>query len=445
VRKAKRLTAVDLGADDLDPFHSLLEPGQWTDLVQTMQQLAEQMRGRTLWNVNSTARGGGVAEMLASLIPYSRGAGIDERWLVIEGSPEFFDVTKKLHNLLHGVAPPQGAAMTDADRAVYDCATEGNAAALLDQVRPRDVAILHDPQTAGLVPALKSRGVHVVWRSHIGVDEANDVVRSAWSFLLPYVSRADAIVFSRRAYIWDGLDRARVEIIPPCIDPFSAKNRELDREFVDRTLKETGIADGSRFVLQVSRWDRLKDPAGVVQAFAEHVAPRTDACLVLAGPAATSVDDDPEQPQILRELAVERDKLPSAIAGRMIVAQLPMEDVDRNALIVNALQRRADVVVQKSLAEGFGLTVAEAMLKSRPVVASRVGGIEDQVEDGKSGVLIDDPRDLRAFGDAIVGLLADGDRARELGLQARRRVVRWFITPCHLLAQGRLIAELASR
>jgi len=445
VRKVKRLTAVELGAEDLDPFRRLVEPGQWSELTQTMQQLAGQMRGRTLWNVNSTARGGGVAEMLASLIPYSRGAGIDERWLVIEGAPDFFDVTKKLHNLLHGVATPQGAAMTGADRAVYERAMEANAAALVDQVRPRDVAILHDPQTAGLVPALKSHGVHVVWRSHIGIDEPNDVVRGAWSFLLPYVSRADAIVFSRRAYVWDGLDGTRVEIIPPCIDPFSAKNRELGHAFIERTLNEAGIAAGARFVLQVSRWDRLKDPAGVVQAFAEHVAPRSDVCLVMAGPAATAVDDDPEQPQILRELAAERDRLPSTIAGRVVVAQLPMEDVDRNALIVNALQRRADVVVQKSLAEGFGLTVAEAMLKSRPVVASRVGGIEDQVEDGKSGVLIDDPRDLRAFGDAIVRILGDGDRARDLGRQARRRVVRWFITPCHLLSQGRLIAELAAR
>jgi trehalose synthase len=445
VRKVKRLTAVEVGADDLDPFRTLVEPGQWTALVGTMKGLAQQMRGRTLWNVNSTARGGGVAEMLTSLIPYSRGAGIDERWLVIEGTPEFFDVTKKLHNLLHGVAPPQGAAMTDADRTVYESATEDNAAALLDQVRPRDVAILHDPQTAGLIPALKSHGLNVVWRSHIGVDEANDLVRGAWSFLLPYVSRADAIVFSRGAYVWDGLDRARVEIIPPCIDPFTAKNRELDRAFVERTLGEAGIAAGTRFVLQVSRWDRLKDPVGVVQAFAEHVAPRSDASLVLAGPAATSVDDDPEQPLILRELAAERARLPSDIAGRVLVAQLPMEDVDRNALIVNALQRSADVVVQKSLAEGFGLTVAEAMLKSRPVVASRVGGIEDQVENGKSGVLIDDPRDLRAFGDAIVGVLGDDERAHELGRQARRRVVRWFITPCYLLAQGRLIAELAAR
>ena len=383
--------------------------------------------------------------MLTSLIPYSRGAGVDERWLVVEGEPDFFDVTKKLHNLLHGIASPEGRAMTEADRAVYERTTKDNAEALLNDVRAGDVAILHDPQTAGLAPALKARGVCVIWRSHIGVDEANDLVRGAWRFLLPYVSAADAVVFSRRAYVWDGLERSRVEIIPPCIDPFSPKNRDLEDGFIDGVLKGAALPNHARFVLQVSRWDRLKDPDGVMQAFAEHMAARTDACLVLAGPAATSVDDDPEQPEILRELANRRDGLPAEIAERVLIAQLPMEDVDRNALMVNALQRRAEVVVQKSLAEGFGLTVAEAMWKSRPVVASRVGGIEDQIEDGKSGVLVDDPRDLRAFGDAVVGVLNDSAGAERLGREARRRVAGLFITPGHLVAQARLIVDVIGR
>ena len=181
-----------------------------------------------------------------------------------------------------------------------------------------------------------------------------------------------------------------------------------------------------------------------MQGFAEHVAPRTDAWLVLAGPAATSVNDDPEQPEILHELAAQREGMPAALRERIVVAQLPMEDTDENAAIVNALQRRADVVVQKSIAEGFGLTVAEAMWKAKPVVAGRVGGIEDQLEHGKSGLLVDDPRDLPAFGDAVVSLLTDGMKAKTIGRAARRRVVRFFITPCHLVTQGRLLTDLVS-
>src|SRR5256884_543894 len=161
--------------------------------------------------------------------------------------------------------------------------------------------------------------------------------------------------------------------------------------------------------------------------------------------AATSVGDDPEQPEVLAELETRRTGLPPAIRDRVRIAQLPMEDEGENAIVVNALQRHATVVVQKSLAEGFGLTVAEAMWKARPVVASRVGGIEDQIESGKSGLLIDDPKDLQAFGEAVVRLLADEAEARRLGAEARRQVIRKFITPCHLIEQGRLIQEILSR
>ena len=198
----------------------------------------------------------------------------------------------------------------------------------------------------------------------------------------------------------------------------------------------------ARLVVQVSRWDRLKDPIGVTEAFVRHIAPRTDAWLVLAGPAVDSVDDDPEQPQILAQLQAIRDRLPRGMRERIVVAELPMQDIEENAAIVNALQRRADVVVQKSLAEGFGLTVAEAMWKGRPVVASRVGGIEDQIEDGESGVLIDDPTDLDAFGSAVVDLLHDPQRAAAFGREARLRVIREFLAPRHLMQQAQLVISV---
>jgi trehalose synthase len=438
------LHEVEVAEAPVDRFRPLVDAEVWSELVDTTSRLRAAMKGRVVWNVNSTASGGGVAELLAALIPYDRGAGIDERWVVIEGTREFFEITKKLHNFLHGVRP-EGASLTDGDRRRYEEVAAANASALVEQVRPGDVAILHDPQTTGIIPALHERGLRVVWRAHIGVDRPNDTVREAWSFLEPYLIKADAVVFSRGAYVWDHLERLRVEIIPPAIDPFAPKNRELDEKEVDSILDRAGLPDQPGFVLQVSRWDALKDPAGVLEMFARHVAPRTRARLVLAGPAATSVDDDPEQPKVLREVSARRDDLPPAVRDRIVVAQLPMEDVDENALMVNALQRRAGVVVQKSIAEGFGLTVAEAMWKGKPVVASRVGGIEDQVENGRSGVLVDDPRDLRAFGDAVVDLLADTKKARALGHEARRRVAKMFITPCHLIAQGRLIVEIVSQ
>ena len=164
---------------------------------------------------------------------------------------------------------------------------------------------------------------------------------------------------------------------------------------------------------------------------------------MLAGPTATSVIDDPEQPEILEDLGRRHKAMPAATRHRVVIAQIPMQDTEENAAI-NALQRRADVVVQKSLAEGFGLTVSEAMWKRRPVVASRVGGIPDQIEQGKSGILVDDARDLRAFGDAVVGLLQDEQPARRLGVEARHRVARKFISPCHLIEQARLVVDLDS-
>jgi len=440
VQKAT-LTAVEAENAPIDRYLPVLGEESFREFESSMHELASSLRGRILWNVNSTAQGGGVAELLASLIPYRRGVGIDERWVVIEGSPEFFDVTKRIHNLLHGVSS-NGSQISDQERRVYERSMQRNASALIDVVHPGDVVILHDPQSAGLVPSLRDHGATVIWRSHVGVDEPNDIARSAWALLRPYLGPAGALVFSRRNYVWEGLDQSNVSIIPPCIDAFSPKNRDLDADEVSRVLAANRLPDQDRIVLQVSRWDRLKYPFGVMTGFARFVAPVVpDAIMVLAGPAATSVRDDPEQPEILARLETERDALGPELAERIHIAQLPMDDEDENALIVNALQRRADVVVQKSLAEGFGLTVAEAMWKSRPVVASRVGGIEDQIEDGKSGLLIE-PTNLEQFGAAVSELLRQPDRARRIGDEARNRIRNQFLGPRHLMQEGRLIRKL---
>ena len=184
-------------------------------------------------------------------------------------------------------------------------------------------------------------------------------------------------------------------------------------------------------VVQVSRWDRLKDPAGVLQAFAERIGPSTEAHLVLAGPSTAAVADDPEGPEVLAEVVALTSRMPDALRERIHLFSLPMDDLQENAAIVNALQRRADVVVQKSVAEGFGLTVAEAMWKARPVVASAVGGIQDQIVDGESGLLVE-PDDLDGFADAVKGLLEDPARAEWMGHNARERVRGAFLGARHL-------------
>jgi trehalose synthase len=307
----------------------------------------------------------------------------------------------------------------------------------------------------------------VIWRCHIGIDEPNELARETWNFLRPYVAPAHAYVFHRDAFVWEGLDRGKVAIIAPSIDVFTPKNRDLDAATVRAALQIGGIVDDGRkigpitferqdgtpgrverrarivedrqlrsddpVVLQVSRWDALKDPIGVIRGFAEHVPASTGAHLVYAGPDVEDVADDPEGLRMLRRSVQERDLLPEEVRSRIHLASLPMQDVDENALLVNALQRHARVIAQKSLGEGFGLTVAEAMWKARPVVGSRVGGIQDQIVHEESGILIEDPRDLAAFGSAITALLTDEAHAERLGRAARQRVLDRFTSVRSLL------------
>jgi trehalose synthase len=444
----------------LERFESVLDAEGAARLADTLARGRELLADRTIWSVNSTARGGGVAEMLRSLIGYVQGAGVDARWVVVPGDPAFFDVTKRLHNRLHGV--DDGVPL---DRELYERRCEQNAAELARRVRARDVVLLHDPQTAGMVPRMLETGAPVIWRAHIGLDMPNEAAREAWRFLIPFVEAAHAFVFSRLAYAWEGLDRGRITVIPPSIDAFSPKNQAMSFTGITAVLRAAGLAadhhersravferlDGTvgrverrariteehalrldaPLVAQVSRWDRLKDPIGVLTGFAEHVRSAESAHLVLAGPDVEAVADDPEGAAVLADVDAAWRELPRDVRRRVHLVLLPMEDPDENAIIVNALQRRADVVVQKSLAEGFGLTVSEAMWKGRPVVASAVGGIEDQIEDGKSGCLVP-PDDLAEFGRRVSTLLEDPHGAERMGAAAQARVRGHFLGPRHL-------------
>jgi trehalose synthase len=459
-----KLDLVDIGSLPIGSFDDVLAPAA-AQAVHFAERLGRyELAGRRIWNINSTARGGGVAEMLGPLLAYARGAGIDARWAVIEGNGPFFTVTKRIHNRLHGM-PGDGGPLGDNERAAYEAALGPNGGDLCDLVKPEDIVILHDPQTAGLIPHVRACGAPAIWRCHVGLDVPNALARDAWHFLEPYVTQADAYVFSRESFVWEGLDPAKRAIIAPSIDVFAPKNAELAPETIDAILVAAGLRSGpagspvyrrmdgspgvverraklletrplaanERYVLQVSRWDSLKDPIGVIDGFVGHVAPHCDAHLIYAGPDVTAVADDPEGAEVYR-LACERWRALTPGAQRRVhLALLPMEDSDENATIVNALQRGADVVVQKSLAEGFGLTVAEAMWKRRPVVASRIGGIQDQIEHGVSGLLLDDPRDLSEYGAAVVELLRDPQRAEAMGEAAHERVRERFLGTHSLL------------
>jgi trehalose synthase len=458
-------------------FSSVLSQREYEALLDLVTRAARELHGRVIWNVNSTAKGGGVVEMLRPLLGYCRGAGVDARWVVISGEPEFFAITKRVHNRLHGFAG-DGGPLGDSERHVYERTLVASADELVRLVSPRDIVILHDPQTAGLAAAVRETGATIMWRCHVGLDVANDHAREAWDFLRGYVMDAHVFIFSRAGFAWEGLPRDRISVIRPSIDAFAPKNAEQSQEQSLAIMATAGVladevtsyptftrSDGTPgrverraemlqeeelvadmpVVMQVSRWDQLKDPLGVLGAFAGHVASRDPAHLLLVGPSTAAVADDPEGAQVLDAVREAWHELPAAVRRRVHLCSLPMDDVEENAAIVNALQRHAGVVVQKSLAEGFGLTVAEAMWKQRPVVASRIGGIRDQIEDGRSGLLLSDPRDLEQAGAAIGGLLADGERAQRIGIAAQRRVQQQFLGPHHLGRYFEVIRRVVSQ
>jgi trehalose synthase len=386
-----------------DRLRTVLSPDALRAFEHTLERGRELLASRTLWNVNSTAQGGGVAEMLRSLLGYTRGGAVNARWLIVSGDGEFFRITKRLHNRLHG-QDGDGMPLSQLDREIYErrCAT--NAALLTKRIGRRDVVLLHDPQTAGMIPHLRETGVPVIWRSHIGIDPPNALAREAWEFLIGYVEHADAYIFSHAQYVWEGLDRSKLRVIPPSIDPFSPKNHALAFTSVTAVLRASGLAadryhdypravfgrlDGTvgrvtskarlveeahlwlgvPLLAQISRWDRLKDPLGVLEAFVAHVRGEGggEPHLLLAGPDVAAVADDPEGAEVFAEVERAWSALPRHERRRVHLALRPMVDADENAVVVNALQRRADVIAQKSLAEGFGLTVCTSRCStSRP-------------------------------------------------------------------------------
>ncbi|HUU13233.1 MAG TPA: glycosyltransferase [Terriglobia bacterium] len=330
--------------------------------VAELRALASRLQGRTVQMVNSTSVGGGVAEILNRLVPILSELGLAVRWDVVTGGDDFFEITKAFHNALHGgpyTKPPESFA-------VFLAYTEQNLARLSMDA---EFTVIHDPQPAGLIKARRHNSGHWIWRCHIDLSKPNPIV---WGFLEPFVTRHDGAIFSSPEFSRQ-LPIAQY-LFYPCIDPLSEKNLELDPEFVQATLERFQIDPKRPILTQVSRFDHLKDPVGVVRAY-QSVKRYTDCQLVLAGGGAK---DDPEGGAVLEEV-----RRVAAGDPDIHILNLP----PWSALEINALQRGSTIIIQKSLREGFGLTVTEALWKKKPVVASAVGGIPRQVIHKHTGML----------------------------------------------------------
>ena len=449
------------------------------EAVRSLRAAAElcvpRLAGRKIWMVNSTAQGGGVAEMLPQLVAVMRELGVDVEWVVMSAhQPKFFVLTKRLHNLIHGHGEPRISAE---DCALYEAVSRENAEILENRMRSNDVLVIHDPQPLGMGALLKRElGIPAIFRCHIGLEQELPQTRAAWDFLRPFAEAYDYSVFSAPAYVPDFLS-ASAGIIRPAIDPLSWKNRELTPQKLVGILCNARLAveqhpvvplpypetakrlcpDGSfapadhsggigilyrPIVLQVSRWDRLKGFKPLLDGFVrlkEQLASRPDgrserhrrrlelARLVLAGPDPDAVADDPEGCEVLGELIETYRGLPPALQQDVALISLPMNSQKHNALMVNALQRCASIVVQNSIREGFGLTVTEAMWKRAAVLGSRAYGIGQQIRDGVDGRLVADAEDSDALASCLDQMLEDLPERVRLGQSAQRRAHAEFL------------------
>ena len=430
------------------------------------------LRQRRVWMVNSTAQGGGVAEMLPMVIRLMRDVGIQAEWAVMETArPEFFALTKRLHNLIHGAGDPR---LDSADRELYDAVSRETADELRGLLSPRDILIIHDPQPMGAGAILRrDLALTAIWRCHIGLEEETPATAAAWDFLRPYAEAYDYSIFSAAEYIPQMLAK-KASVIHPGIDPLSWKNREFshtklvgilcnsglmkpchpvlrpdwanparrlrpDGTFTPASAGEEEVGFGFRpTVLQVSRWDRLKGWAPLLRGFVRLKRRsgvgdplrrrRLDLLrLVLAGPDPSSIQDDPEAVDVLNELVSEYRALAPELRRDVALLALPMASRKENALMVNALQRSASLVVQNSLREGFGLTATEAMWKRAPVLGTRALGLRLQIRDGVEGRINPEPENPEAVAEILDEMLGEPGSRESWGAAAQRRVYDGFL------------------
>ncbi len=371
--------------------------------IEDLKEIASKLEGKTILNVNSTAVGGGVAEILNRMLPMMTELGIKPRWELIKGGEDFYAVTKKFHNALHGTRQE----LTHGDFQLYRETMKANIDAInLDA----DIALIHDPQPAGLIDR-KPTGAKWVWRCHIDLSNRQTDV---WDFLKGYVSRYDAAVISAPSFSQE-LPIKQFQV-PPSIDPLADKNKELPDSAIADIMRRLEIPTDKPLITQVSRFDRLKDPLGVIEAF-KRIQPNVTARLLLVGGSA---DDDPEGSEVLAEARTAAEGNPDII----VLCLPPTSNIE-----INAIQRASARILQKSLKEGFGLTVSEALWKGKPVIAGAVGGIPLQITHKYSGILT---RTIDGTAYWMKRLIHESAYAKKLGENGREHVRENFLLTRHL-------------
>lgn len=371
-------------------------------------------------HINSTYQGGGVAEILNNLVPLMNDVGIDTGWRTLHGFPDFFEITKKFHNALQG----ESIHFTERKKRLY---YQANGDFATYTHIDHDCVIIHDPQPLPLIKFYKKRQPWI-WRCHVDLSNPNERL---WEFLSSFLLRYDVVILSNKNYLKKDLPVEQV-IIYPAIDPLSSKNMDIPERDIAKYLKKYGISTDKPLMTQISRFDKWKDPGGVIKVF-KLVKEKVDCRLVLCGNLAT---DDPEGIRMYKRTEREAQKLMKN--GDVVLVTDPAAS---NFIFINALQRKSSVIVQKSSKEGFGLVVTEALWKGTPVVASNIGGIPLQIQDGESGFLLDFA-DTKGFADKIVTLLKDPALADEMGRKGREHVKNNFLITRLLIDYLDLLAEL---
>ena len=380
------------------------EPIVGKDTLDELHMLADRLSGKVIQNINSTFTGGGVAEILARLVPLLNQLGVDARWNIIQGNNAFFDVTKKFHNAFHG----KDEKIRDEDFALFLEISQKN----IEELKLNgDIFFIHDPQPVALINNREKLGGKWIWRCHIDSSKPN---KKVWEFVRSFVINYDAVIFSAPNFAQKL--PIRQFMISPSIDPLSDKNKELPPEVLNTVLRKYALDTKKPMIVQISRFDYLKDPLGVIEAF-EIVRKNIDCQLVLAGGTA---DDDPESDKVLAEVK-ERSATNPDIHILLIP---PNSDIE-----INALQRAATIIMQKSLREGFGLTISEALWKGKPVIATAVGGIPLQVKNKLTGLLC---HSVEGAAYDLKNLLSNPEYAQWLGKNGREHVRQNFLITRHL-------------
>ena len=410
------LHRVDVGIEPLGPYRAIAGD----EICDRLERLADRLKGARIMHINATPYGGGVSELLRSEIPLLRGLGLDAEWQVIAGDGGFFEVTKGIHNGLQG----GDYALTPAAREIYLTTNAHNAEAIEGHY---DFIIVHDPQPAAIRHLLGRADAQWVWRCHIDTSQPNPSVEE---FVLPLIGLYDALIFTMERFVMPGIDNGRVHIIQPAIDPLSPKNLELPPGLCRRILAWSGIDPDRPLLTQVSRFDPWKDPIGVLRIYREVRSEVPGLQLAMVGSMAL---DDPEGWDIYAQIRDFAQADPDITVATNLTGVSNIE--------VNAFQRLSNVVVQKSIREGFGLVVSETLWKGTPIVAGRTGGIPTQIPPEGDQFLVD-PTDDRAFAEQVLQLLRDPEIGRAYGAAGREHVRSRFLLPRMVADELQVLVDL---